>query len=168
MNLPCDIFFSAKGATGFLTPDAYPLVCQTQGFGDLPAVLVGNLRAFVKVHAPIFPGNRDRTLRFHEEMLHEWREKCVFNDHVRLGETCIQIALAHLDFFEQIPILMHLFRVRLSRLHRVAYHRTGFNDHPDTGDSLIRDCLRVRCHDRDGIPYVSHPFSNTHQDRPVF
>ena len=40
MNLPCNIFFSAKGAAGFLTPDAYALRCQAQGLGDLPAILV--------------------------------------------------------------------------------------------------------------------------------
>jgi len=106
MDLPGNILFSAKGATGFLPPDAHFLRLQAKGFGNLPTILIRDLRAGIHVHASVFSRHRDGTFRFHKKVFHEWREKGVLNDHIRLGESFIQVSFAHFDLLEQVSLLM--------------------------------------------------------------
>ena len=106
MDLPGNIFFSAKGAAGFLPPDTYSLRFQAKSFRNLPAILIGDLRAGIHVHASVFSRHRDGTFRFHKKVFHEWREKGVLNDHIGLGESFIQVSFAHFDLLEQVSLLM--------------------------------------------------------------
>jgi len=168
VDLTSDIFFTAKGTASFLTSHTHFFERQASSFGDLPAVLKGDLRADIQVETFVLPGNGDGTLRLHEEVVHEGSVKSVFDNHIGFFKAGLDVALVKVDMLEQVALLVDFFSVFFVRLAGVTNHRSLFVFRLDQFDGFVGYRLGFSSDKSDSVALVAHAFADPDQDRPIF
>ncbi len=116
VDLPGNVFLAAKPAADQLADDAHALVRPAQRAGHLVAVLIGDLRADIDFHAPIWGGAGNAAFGLHKGMVVGRGMEGMLQDHVRLGKTALHITLAHLDVLEQVTVGVDGARLRPASL----------------------------------------------------
>ena len=137
---------------------------QVECGGDVLLIVDRALAAHVYRYPPqpprsggeFHPGYSQAGLGFQVGVFDGRGEILTLNNHIRLGEPLLNVALTNRDVTKQIPVLVNCWRSLGKRLLGIFDHRQRLVFNPDEGQRRLGLSLALRVHSGHDLAQVTH------------